>query len=181
MGDGWAVETTTDRDTGRAYTHIAYLTGPNGERLSVRVGQHDIRGTVAIAGTYPDGARDVYPDPKRISARARDDRPGQAIAREITRRVLPEYGPELSRVREAIARNGRARDARARTAAELATLAGGRVSAEGAEVTVRAGEVWGRINVDHDGTGGRIELHSLTTEQLRAVLRAVATTKGAGE
>src|SRR5215831_10736070 len=64
---------------------------------------------VRVAGVYPEGSRDVY-GLEHHSINVGGGRGAAAIAREITRRLMPAYLVELVKAQAGIARNGKARD-----------------------------------------------------------------------
>jgi len=96
LGPGWTVDATAD-------TPGAHLAHPDGRRLFLHV-PYNARGRLAIRGVYPpvDSVYGRDADPVEITVSV--TRPAEAVAREITKRLLPAYEPRLT---HAVARAAR--------------------------------------------------------------------------
>lgn len=170
LGDGWSHE-ATDENIRYGFTHLA---GPNGARLSIGHDRYRSGGKLEISGAYPDNQ--VYGLPT-IKIGVGETRGAAVIAKEISRRVLPDYLVELERVVADNARRGANADARRVLATELAAVVGGRIdgddrSARTSVRTYRSGSI--SFEIDYDGTSGSVEASSLTVDQLHAIAAILA-------
>jgi hypothetical protein len=88
LGPDWTVNASTD-------TPGAHIAHPDGRRLFLRV-PWNAPGRLAISGVYPpvDSVYGRDADPVQITVGL--TRPAEAVAREITRRLLPAYEPLLA-------------------------------------------------------------------------------------
>lgn len=85
LGSGWSVDTPNEWNV--------RLIGPNREHLPMHVPWNS-KGQVRISGSYPIGITTLYGvSLPGIGVSA--SRGAKAIAKEITRRLLPEYAPVL--------------------------------------------------------------------------------------
>lgn len=176
LGDGWTV------DTSPAFAEYpgAYLDGPNGARLYIRADWRNAD-RLEIGTIYPDGARDVYPSAEYRKIGAGRGRGPAVIAREITRRLLPEYLPELERVTAGIAKNGRAAESREAFARQLVDiLPGGRMPHPTSPDVVNAspagrggGTTYLDIRLSHDGSAASFDRSGLLPAALVLELAAV--------
>jgi hypothetical protein len=102
MPKGWA-SAPAPRDGYMQHGH--WLVGPDDAKLFVRVqtwGAH--KGKLEISGCYPDASDVKWSGPSPNPSIGVDGkRPTEAIAKEIARRLLPEYLPLLQRYRETVA------------------------------------------------------------------------------
>lgn len=89
LGPDWAVDATADTPG----VHIAHR---DGRRLLFLRVPYNAPGRLAISGVYPpvDSAYGRDADPVQITVGL--TRPAEAVAREITRRLLPAYEPRLA-------------------------------------------------------------------------------------
>lgn len=99
LGNSWTATEDKDKETGRVWGWS--LAGP--EEQNLRIGTvWNQEGRLTISGTYPSevdaqgqrqdyGAQAVRYDETRPSITVAQDREPAAIAREITRRLMPEY------------------------------------------------------------------------------------------
>lgn len=173
---GWKV------DTADAYAEYpgVYLDGPAGARVYVKPDWRN-PDRIELSGTYPDGTRDVYPSPEYVTIGVARDRGPAVMAREITRRLLPKYLPELERVTAAIGRNGEAAEARAAFMAELVDiLPGGYAVSHMPDVvswSANDGASYGQFRVNHAGTGASIDRCGVLSGD---IVRKVAAILAAG-
>jgi hypothetical protein len=93
LGPDWAVDVTADTPG----VHIAHR---DGRRLLFLRVPYNAPGRLAISGVYPpvDSVYGRDADPVQITVGV--DRPAEAVAREITRRLLPGYEPLLAQAVE---------------------------------------------------------------------------------
>jgi hypothetical protein len=161
--------------TARVHDHGACLHGPAGQELWVqRVWNH--RDRVQVHGRYPPGDETYRLASHEITAAIA--RGPEAIARDITRRLLPAYRTDLQTARERVAQAARDDQHRARTAARLlATIPDARATDGKRETTIHwyddaAGS--GTIRLHGDGTKATIELRSAPTELASRIAGTVA-------
>jgi hypothetical protein len=114
LADGWHHDET--------YPHpgaqIAHL---DGRRLLLRIAWNK-PGRVTVSGVFPDGHLGLVDCTDRGTITVRLDRGPEALAREITRRLLPHYESALAAVRERIAQANAARAAREALAQRITDL-----------------------------------------------------------
>ncbi len=85
-----------DRSTGYLSYAVAFINGPEGERLVFR--END--GRLTISGDYPAEAFRALGESRRHAISVSINRTFSAIAREINRRLLPDYRVTLAEVCE---------------------------------------------------------------------------------
>ncbi len=177
--DGFQVQ--TDNEIG----HAVWLGHPDGRRLFVRRpwNHHD---RVEISGHYPHS--DYYFGPgEHIKITVAIAREPAAIAKEITRRLLPAYVQVLAKVQAHLARQAADDTRRAQLAARLARLIpGASVHDDGHHSTTIRWYTsdqepigYGRIELRHDATSATFKADSLppaTLERLAAALASLAPT-----
>jgi hypothetical protein len=127
LGNGWTHVRPKPDSEGGSYAH---LTGPTGEeRLHLYLDNWKNR--VRISGGFP---QDYDPYGKKFEITVAESRPAREVAKEVQRRIFPEYLPAIA---EALARKAadlqRCADARA-LAAELAAVIGAQVDKSEAAV-----------------------------------------------
>jgi hypothetical protein len=165
--DGWTATKTE-------YDHGAYLVHADGQlKLLVRVGGWKLDGRAEIRGSYP--ASDLRPTVVKITLGV--GRNADHVARQIQRRLLPHYAEQLSRVLTHVAERQAAADKRTATENELISILPAlHRDAYGQDELSWSppGRAHGSVKLHHDGDGGGVELHGLTTRQVTAVIRALA-------
>lgn len=171
LGDGWRSEYDPD-SFGR---YRATLHGPDDAKILMWRDRYGNDGKLTVSGSYPDN--NAY-DVKHVKIGIGETRGAAVIAREIQRRLLPDYLPELVRIKKDNARRTDNRAARLRLAEELAGPIKGRViddarSSHTHIVTYDNG-LSVSIDINHDASGGRIEVSSATADQLRAIIALLA-------
>ncbi len=165
--------------------HAVWLGHPDGRRLFLRRLWNN-QGRVEISGHYPHSDYYFQPD-ERIKITVAVAREPAAIAKEITRRLLPSYVEVLAKVQSHIAKRAADDTRRAETAARLAKLIPGASVHDDSHhsTTIRwyaSGEEpigYGRIELRHDGTSATFKADSLpvaTLERLAAALASLAPT-----
>lgn len=99
LGNGWTVEPEQLDESGRPYfgRPLAYINDGAGSRLML---EPDHRGRLEIRALFEHDRRVNYPE--HITITVAVTRPAAAIAREITRRVLPRYAEERVALAERI-------------------------------------------------------------------------------
>lgn len=170
--DGWKVDTSESYDDYPG----AYIDGPDGARLYLRLDWRN-KDRVEITSSYPKNeAR-----PTQFEIGVSRDRGPQVIAREIERRLLPKYLPELVKVRESIETHTRAAAARLELAEELMKVLPGASldhDADRGRTKVsfygRGHEGYGNIEIYFSGDSASIKLHSAPADMVRRVARAIA-------
>lgn len=175
LGDGWIA------NDGDQLSHLAYLDGPDDARLAIRY-EWNRKHRVAISGYYPDAPYGVVNnDHHSITVNAH--RGPETVAKEIRRRLLPGYLPDLEDAKAAIAKHHADTAAANTLAAELGAILDARVTpadsgAPGgsgirrrqAGVSIYSpGKLYGSLNVDRYGVS--VELSHVTADQARAIAR----------
>lgn len=173
LGDGWTVDTTWPNG------HSARLTGPDGAAIIVRAPQR-VYGTAAenverveLSSHYPDGWTKLPGNVEQYSITVKRDRGPDVIAREVTKRLLPDYLPELAEVQSRIAREKQAASSLADTIAELEKLAPGGYAMHDnrVRISIPNRSTYGDIRLNHDGSSvSELELRGLPLEFVRTVL-----------
>lgn len=169
LGEGWSVE--VDADTAE---NNATLLGPDGARVFMHLPMYGNTDRFEITGWYGwQKIRDMYPEPKRVSINVGRMRGPAVIAREITRRLLPEYLPELERVNAWLVKRGESEATRDAVAADLFALAGDEPGPHAQHtVYVKNAARNGGITRMTVGLGGSIDVERmyLTPAQARRVI-----------
>jgi hypothetical protein len=130
LGEGWSL------DTERSMSHGCFLDGPDDVRLFARdVDMACLRGKelgkVEVSGCYPDDATKLIYDLETLKIGVSGRRSPAALARDITRRLVPDVAAEMVEVNEHLARHKAAREARHSRRDQLAaTLRGARAHEE---------------------------------------------------
>lgn len=175
LGDGWSVD--TDRDIEWSTS----LNGPNGAQLFIASADrtYDTVDRLEISCTYnrvlkqgtdtPYGT--TYP---KITVKR--DRGPDVIAREITRRLLPEYLPQLTKVQGSVSEDESAFEARvilARRLGETGELTMGRRAAT--SVRLRGpGMSYGDADISYRGDSVHLKLAGITADSAVAILALLA-------
>ncbi len=171
---------TVDTDSNYLmWDHGRPLIGEGGAGLFLRRETYPTSavGKVTVTGCFPRNS--AYPSPDRGDASVTIARGPAVIAREIVRRLLPTYLPELERVRADINKDERAAAARAKLAAQLADiLPGGSVGISFADRAARSTNVsvadFGSFRVNYGADKVTVKLHGLPADVAVAVARALA-------
>ncbi len=176
LGDGWTA--TRDPDDRRPS-----LRHPDGRELAVRRIWNQ-RDRVAVTGVLP--RTDLY-QPTRTSITVALARGAQVIAREITRRALPEYTAAFA---EVLAYNRAQQDHRAQRSAvleRLRTILGGHVRDDRHEHTLHAYLTTGTsseekgfrsVDVRAHGDGERVDIKLTDVPAALAEQIALLVTRG---
>lgn len=171
LGDDWSVETE------RESSWNALIYGPNGARIFI-AGEHfkPAPCKLEIAGWLPEGSRDVvhYDETMTHKIGASESRGAEVIAREITRRLLPEYLAHLADVTERIAKRNDAAATRAATIVKLAQDFRGSVASNGykpdeARFGHGSRDYYGSVEIRHDSKSVDLEIHGLPVELARKI------------
>lgn len=171
LGEGWSVDTEWEG-------WGALLVGPNGARVALtheRTGYtNDNVDRVQVAGVYPYQAHNMsHYNPLRFKATVRRDRGPGVIAREINRRVLCGYLPELRKVNAAIVKAEADGKAKAQTFTHLAAIVPGATTHED-KISLRLPDGWGHLRLNGDGTQVReLEFSYIPSDLAEAILIAV--------
>jgi len=195
LGDGWTARPHPDGEPSMG----GYLDGPDGATLHAYGGYQAGRtDRLAITGYYPDDPTDgrarvggsgcpwLNPGPDAYQARrhsitVRKDRTPEAIAREIHRRLLPDYLADLAGVLEADRRTVAAAGLQADRLAELGDVFKlTRPQADGLSwYTSQGATGYGDVRLYSDGSQGSLELKSAPFATIRAVLVTLAAVREA--
>ncbi len=167
---GWAIRS----DKGNATCVV--LQGADEAELWVRSGYDVGSGRIEVRGAYPAGTYQNVYNYAHFETTASADRDPAAIARQVEKRVLAGYLPELERVVQSLA-TGRARQESAEhEARSLVQYAGrGRVrEPNGTAFTGAEGWAGSVAFRTFDGERFSIDrLYDLTAEQVRAIVDMV--------
>jgi hypothetical protein len=112
---------------------FAEIVRPDGRGFSLNcAGGLAPRGKIHISGSFPDriDGRQAWRPASGVSypsINVAADKPAATVAKEIERRLMPDYLPLLAECREHIARWSKVAEETARTAAQLAEGVGGTV------------------------------------------------------
>lgn len=174
--------TTRDRLGGPSNTYVGtFLIGPDGETIAIDLG--DV-GRLCIKGFAPDPR--LIDHFKVVSIGVSDSRPPAQLAREITRRLLPDYRTNLSTAKEKAQKLDDDHAARTALAEQvLKTLPGSRIGYHNNKNQhtdiyrySHGGSASVNISLDRDGSGAReLKITSLPAEQLLAILTVIAPNK----
>jgi hypothetical protein len=181
LGGGWKVKTVREDQLDYPSRWIVNADYPGAE-LTVRIGSYGAeRGRVCVHGSLHVGRNNsyetVYENGQKVDAPSITvamDRGAGVIAREIARRMLPEYLRILAlAVAQAEKHNAKA-DARTATMRQLAKLTGGKMP----DVTREdSGRVWlggsrhDQVTVSYGGDSVTFERLSVTVEQAEHIIR----------
>jgi hypothetical protein len=183
LGDGWSVDPAT------GMSHGCHLDGPEDVRLFVRdvdnVSLYPGRklGKVEISGSYPQGADKIVYGVERHMIGVTGTRPADAIARDISRKLVPPVAAEMAKIRTRIAEFETNRAARHVVRDELAAmLPGARVGAENDYDTSSnidhypaEGDGYSRWRINHTGTQvSEVTIRSLPIDKGRRIAAILA-------
>lgn len=124
-GESWERSTRFDADD---TNWRAELEGPKGAVLFVS-NTWSGKGRLYIGSTFPQGSSNFQPT-ERPSITVSDEKSAQQIAKDIVRRLLPAYLPQLAIVLKRLAEANDFEARRAALAEEVAEVVGGRVQGE---------------------------------------------------
>ena len=177
LGDGWAYAQNRDADGKPPW--FATITRPDGAGL--HLSREYRTGRYQWSGTYPRDTKgqDHMPyNATRPSITTSPDKAPEQAARDVTRRLLPEYLALLEQCQARVAQANDYATTTARNAAKLAamlnTVPDERPRNGDACVRFHRGEYYGDVTVN--GESIRIDVRSLTVEQAARVLRVLVVT-----
>lgn len=166
---GWSFFPDENYDMG------AKLSGPDGQGIRMFKEMWNSE-RLMITGVYPPGSHpfDLGSCP-RISVSP--SRGAAAIARDISRRLLPGYVALLAGVNAAMAEHEVARDARRAVLTKAMAIIGRGCSpdAEEREISLYglAGG-YGNLRLNHHGDSGEITIRGISSDMILTVLRVLA-------
>ncbi len=172
-----------------ASTWSVYLRDAGAKRIYLQlVGNYDNPDRVEISGCLNVGKNHqyvtVYENGSRVSVTAITvglSRGAQAIAKEITRRFLPEYSRIFSLAQDKVRDE---QEYQAQVSENLQNLA----SAVGQSITIddannfslrNVGNIYGKVRVSNDDA--QLDLHNLTLAQAKHILKYIHKTKETNE
>ena len=164
LGEAWKVDTSAE------FNHaVSIKRADDGASVFLRIGPYGPRnGRLIISGEYP-GTYDQHRVDRHEITVAADKDPGK-IARDIERRLLPDYLPDLEKVRERIAADERAATTRA---AALAALGEVGANETNGRIYISLPGIYGQIDLNHDGQAGRIEVGGVPLSGLIAAIKTI--------
>jgi hypothetical protein len=181
LGNGWCVDPAWDAN-GRMLDHT------DGRRLHVHKPWNK-DGFVAVSGVYPHPTAYYFRPEDRFEINVRADRGAEVIAREVTRRLLPDYADVLAKVKAADVQH---RDAYAKREAFTARVYAVLGKPQPVyDMTDWQGEQrkrdtstdislhglldgYGSVKVGYDATSASIEIHGIPAEKVLEVLKLLA-------
>lgn len=163
LGDGWS---PLPNEPG--YGYWPQIAGPDGATVFLR----REGAKVEVHADYP--GNDAY-DVKHLTIGVSVSRGAATIAREIQRRLLPEYLPELARVQAHIADRGRMRAARMALAEELAAPIGARVVNDDRLNDTHVGGYPVKFEIDYRADAGTVTIHGASPDVMRAIVAVLAS------
>lgn len=173
LGDGWSVDQAEQFQE----LPVAYLDGPDGARLMLNTDWRD-QGRIKVSGCYPTD-HNVYRSESHDIGVSRN-RGSVTIAREITRRLMPAYLPELQVSQQALQRSVEAFQARTAAAEQIcAALPGTRMpdidsGRYGYRIYLEIpGPIGGTADLHHAGDGVTLELRSVPTATLLRIFALI--------
>lgn len=164
--DGFAAEVKDNDDCG------VHLIGPGAQDLFVVLDWRDSE-RVEISAHYP---RQSTPRQHENNIRVSRARGSTVIAKEIRRRLLPEYLTGLSTALDHLERDAHAEQARRDATEKLLNVGlhlGTHPSEHRPDVVIRRGEVWGHAKLNYGGTEVTLELHSVPVNAAIAMLNTL--------
>lgn len=163
LGDGWRVDTVSD------YGWQTAIFGPADEVLHLSKADRTIHfSRLAISGGYNHLADkyDQYPrNLDHVKITVSRDRGPEAIAREISRRLLPKYREEIERVKASVASDRAATSAREAAEGCIAEITG---SSAG---YLNLSEGYGSVKVNYGGETATVELRGISVGLAIEVLK----------
>lgn len=173
MGDGWVVD-TSERVANRSGV---YLDGPNKARLLLHIGnQNPDYGRLIVHGVFPIGHQ--YNKPTGIAriTLAADRDPG-IIAKEVTRRLLPDYTTAMAETLSRLQDDAMAEQTRRATIERLSALPG--VTHPYGHAVDRLylsffGDVSGEVDVAYSGDSLTLTICRATVNQAEAIFTILA-------
>lgn len=179
LGEDWHVEPPRDADD----YEWAWISGPGGMRLMIQpTGGTDQLLKVQVSGLLPQGAPDVMrrDDTRTRHINASVSRGGAAIARDVARRLLPDYATILADTYRAIEKRDSARARRQAVTDEvMAMFPGSRESAVRQhdyrqETHLQLPDGFGTVEVYGDASKAQLDLRNAPVGMVLAALEAVA-------
>lgn len=180
LGEGWRHVYDADFNRDGFSLH-----GPDRAEIFVSQDRYGNGGKLHISARYP---KNSLHDVKDVSINVSTSRGPANVAREIKRRVLPTYLPELARVLAHLARRHELEADRYGFACELNNIVGGwverddRLNRTHVSVSRSAPDDALRLNIELSGDGmsrGTFTATHLSADQLRALCAVVRKTDAA--
>jgi len=176
LGPQWSVDPSTSGQRDRPQG----LCGPDGARLLVGFDDWVRARRVEIWGTYPDRIGLDYRITRHEITLSRA-RGAQVIARDIHRRLLPVYLPDLRTAQGHVIRRAQEKQARAHTAARIgAALPGAMLIEDNARGHLTCdirldlpADSWGTIHLDHDGQKANVTFYRVPADALVRMIAAL--------
>lgn len=164
LGDGWTFKDDPNHWGGT-------VLGPDGADLFFRMDGKRLQ----ISGSYPHGTHQKVWGYEHHSITVSPDRSDEAIAKDIQRRLLPKYLPELANVLERLRLHDEGANAQAEVAKDLARVLG--TTPGVGEVSIYRSEhgIYGRARILHGGNAVNLDLNGLTPEQAHQILTIITT------
>ncbi len=176
LGEGWSLDPAT---IGQGYFHVV-MQGPGGARLQIGPDRRNAQ-RMQISSRYPGDKGSLSGIEKHEIGVGRG-RGAQETARQITRRLLPVYLPDLERAQERVLKDAQNFAARLQTAERFRTVLPGSRFRESSRPFVSdveleiAGPTSGTVSLDPDGQGGSLILHSVPADLLLRIAAVLART-----
>jgi hypothetical protein len=171
LGEGWAAQAATE-DLGY---RVVVIQGPDGARVRIGLDWRNA-GRVVVSGEYPGDLARSFEEYglERHEIRVSRARGAQVIAREITRRLMPAYLPDLEKAQERVLRDFQNLAARQRLTERVRELLPAHSSHEkdGALFLTIPGVARGSVRFATNGAVGRLDVYDVPADVL---LRLVAT------
>ncbi|WP_405057066.1 hypothetical protein OG474_30560 [Kribbella sp. NBC_01505] len=170
-GETWTVD-TSEKWEGHESTHI---NGPDQQVIVVRRKMREYSANfqrIEISGCYPDGYGNNAWDLKEHKISVARDRAVEAIAKEIVRRLLPDYRKSLVEVVELMAKAAESEANKEAAIQRLLSSLGG--SNHSGTIWAPLDGHWAKIRVLHGGKKAELDVHSLPIETVERMMRAAA-------
>lgn len=183
LGDGWRVDTAT------SMAHGCHLNGPGDVRLwmrdpnSVHLTPGRELGKVEISGSYPEGTDRIVYEVERHSITVTGTRPADAIARDITRKLVEPVAAEMVKIRARLDEFEANRTARHTVRDALAAvLPAARVGGENDYDTASyidsfpaSGDGYSKWRLNHNGTQvSELDIRSLPIDKAMRIAAILA-------
>lgn len=169
-GETWTID-TSEKWADHACVHID---GPDRKRITVRrkmreYGQNFER--LEISGTYPEGYdKSAVYNLEHHTITVKRDRPVEAIAKEITRRLMPKYLVTLAEVIARMEQHANYQSGQEAGMERLHKSLGGDI--HGGELWTRLDDGWAKLRVTHGGEKVELDVHSLPIEMVERMIKA---------
>lgn len=121
LGEGWSTEPGS-------YDDLAFLVGPDGERVFAHVGGYLMAGRVELSWSIPGELKDhAEGEPTRRKITVSDEKPPFMVARDLKRRLLPGLARLVALLEQRQTHSDRAAAERAAFLEEITKILGGHV------------------------------------------------------